>query len=182
MADELSLEDETLFEASPAVGGVGETMFDQAIACLEDVVMSASFRQPVIDFCRASCMLFIPGVEENTLEQYALFEKYEQLTEAKIASELAARVPGFDLAVFEAMLVQPGRAEIINSDIIDMLMTFGDFEEFKQTMLSYREQVEFEGTTGTTRSLAIDSSHGGSAASCSGKIVYREVHNAPFQL
>jgi hypothetical protein len=149
MADELVLagpgEDETLFESSYSADDDSERMFDSAIACLEDALMLPSFRQPIIDFCRANCMAFIPGVEENTFAQHALFEQYEQLTEAKVIGEISARVPGFDLGVFEAMLVLPGRAEAINSDIIDMLMTFGDFEEFKQTMLSYREQVEYEG-------------------------------------
>ena len=136
--------EETLFESSYVAGDEEERRFDEVIAALEDVVMSPSFRDPITLFCRDNCRAFVPGVDENSLEQHALFSQYEELTEARIEQELAIRIPGFEMTEFEEMLVKPGRTEALSGDVLDLLMAFGDFDEFKSTMLSYREQVEFE--------------------------------------
>jgi hypothetical protein len=33
---------------------------------------------------------------------------------------------------------------LLQGDVFDVLMSMGDFEEFKSLMLSYREQIEYE--------------------------------------
>lgn len=166
--------EETLFEASYSAGDAEERRFDEIISALEDAVMAPAFRDPIVAFCREHCKAFVPGVEENTMEQHALFARYEELTETRVERELSARIPGFEMGAFEAMLAQPGRAEAISGDVLDLLMAFGDFDEFKSSectrrlqewaalrspstrpdhawtlactsaMLSYREQVEYE--------------------------------------
>lgn len=124
--------DETLYESYNA-GDEAERRFDEIITALEDAVMAPSFRDPIVAFCRDNCRAFIPGVEENTMEQHALFAQYEKLTEARVEREVAARVPGFDMAAFEEMLAQPGRAEALSGDVMDLLMAFGDYDEFKSS-------------------------------------------------
>ena len=125
--------DEVLFEASYSGDEESERLFDDVICALEDAVMAPDFRDPIVAFCRQHCYAFHPGVEENTLEQHELFTRYEELTEARIEKELSARIPGFEMAKFEAMLAQPGKAEALSGDVLDLLMSFGDFDEFKSS-------------------------------------------------
>ena len=45
-------------------------------------------------------------------------------------------------------------ADEISPDVFDVIMGFGDFEEFKELMLSYKDQVAYEKATSSGTSTA----------------------------
>ena len=66
-----------------------------------------------------------------------LFARYTELTEGAIESWLEEQIPGFSMDEFSGML--EARADELVGDVFDILMGFGDFEEFKSLMLSTLE-------------------------------------------
>jgi hypothetical protein len=120
------------------------------------------------------CPLCVAGVfvggEENRLEYTPLFERYTAMVEAALEEGLASRVPGFSMtgahegcrgrrwtsaflppppppspfppADFERQLTVYGDG--VSGDVFDLVLSLGDFAEFKSLMVSWREQVEAE--------------------------------------
>ena len=105
--------------------------------------MDPAFQDRQNTFCRAHCHKF-DATDENKLCYTPLFAEYTELIEAYLARRLAAAVPGFSMDAFVAMLAT--RQDEICGDAFDILLSCGDFAEFKDLMLSHKAQAQ--GTVG----------------------------------
>ena len=56
------------------------------------------------------------------------------------AHRLKASVPGFDMLAFMEML--DARKEELMGEVFDLLLSLGDFETFKEVMLSYKRESQ----------------------------------------
>jgi len=74
--------------------------------------------------------------EENKVVYTQIFNEYTVLIETTLDEKLRAKVPGFSMKKFETMLAS--RQDEIGGEMFDLLLSFGDFNEFKDLMLSYK--------------------------------------------
>jgi len=117
--------------------GDGEDIeFDLIIGALEDVLMEGQLSSIQREFCEKHCAIFEDS-EENKLEYTEIFRQYTELVENNLEAKMQAKIPGFNMTRFESLLKRREEEEI-SGDIFDMLLTFGDFNEFKQYMLSVK--------------------------------------------
>jgi len=125
------------------LGGTGgeaseeDIAFDRIVGVLESIVMDPVFRSTHEHFCKTHCGVFEYS-DENKLEYTTIFQQYTDVTETYIDRRLREEIPGFVMDDFLVML--ESRPEEISGDLFDLLLGFGDFEEFKSLMLSYKEQ------------------------------------------
>lgn len=146
---ELSFEedgDEVFAEDS---GNADDNEFDLIVGALEEVLFEGEISEIQKAFCEQHCGIFEDS-EENKLEYTALFSQYTELVEKSLESKLKEKIPMFTMSMFESLLKRRDEDEI-SGDIFDILLSFGDFNEFKQYMLSvkkgnYMTCVELERT------------------------------------
>jgi len=115
-------------------GSAEETAFDAMVGALQEVVMKEDFQTLLDNFQREHCGHF-EDTEENKLIYTDLFKKYSDQIESHIESEMKSQVPGFEMEPFLEQLAARGEGEI-DGDIFDLLASLGDFETFKQQMIS----------------------------------------------
>eukprot|EP01138_Halocafeteria_seosinensis_P000287 gb/GECG01000295.1/.p1 GENE.gb/GECG01000295.1/~~gb/GECG01000295.1/.p1 ORF type:complete len:183 (+),score=38.17 gb/GECG01000295.1/:1-549(+) len=145
-------EEETVMEGSG--GSPEDQYFDRVVGALEKIVLSEDFRHRHETFCRTNCKEFDEhDTEENKLSYMELFERYTSMLESMLEEQLTAEVPDFDMERFQEMLSE--RGDELNADIFDLLISMGDFEEFKSLMISYKQQVEYEESQGQTTNMSI---------------------------
>lgn len=113
--------------------------FDVIVGALEDVLMDPEFEELRESFCRENCRHFEDS-DENKLIYTDLFARYTSLVENTIESKLKEAVPGFSMAEFSSLLET--HRDSLMSDVFDLLLSMGDFESFKEVMLSYKREVE----------------------------------------
>jgi len=121
-------------------GSAEETAFDTMIGALQDIVMNEDFQTLLTNFQREHCGHF-EDTEENKLIYTELFKKYSDQIESHIESELRNAIPGFKMASFLEQLAARGEEEI-DDGIFDLLASLGDFETFKQQMISAKASPE----------------------------------------
>lgn len=155
-------EEEMVMEGSG--GSPDDQYFDRVVGALEKIVLSDDFQQRHETFCRTHCREFDENdTEENKLSYMELFEQYTSMLEGMLEDQLTAEVPDFDMERFQEMLSERGgtsmslvvmscakggkgtginfsgmHADELNADIFDLLISMGDFEEFKSLMISYK--------------------------------------------
>lgn len=83
------------------------------------------------------------ATEENKLIYMDIFKKYTDTIETYLNDKLAQMVPNFDMEKFVAMLAD--RKDQIDEPLMDLLLSFSDFESFKEMMLFAR--AHFVATT-----------------------------------
>ena len=125
--------------ASCAGGSAEDDRFDRIVGALQDVIMDPRFQDRQTRFCRAHCREF-DDTAENKLCYTPLFQEYTELIEQYIQRRLAAAVPGFSMDAFVGMLGT--RQDEICGDAFDVLLSCGDFAEFKGLMLSHKRELE----------------------------------------
>ncbi|KAK2104064.1 ADP-ribosylation factor-like protein 2-binding protein [Saguinus oedipus] len=81
--------------------------------------------------------------EEKKLTYTRVFNEYISLVEKYTEEQLLERIPGFNMAAFTTTL-QHHKDEVA-VDIFDMLLTFTDFQGFKEMFLDYRAEKESRG-------------------------------------
>ena len=116
-----------------------EQRFDAIVGCLEEVLMNPEFQLRQDQFCEMHCSKFFND-EENRLEYMPLFQEYSTLIETFIAEKLTECISGFSMEEFQDLL-ENHEGEICG-DIFDLLLSLSDFQEFKDTMLSYKAAAE----------------------------------------
>mmetsp|Transcript_128491 Transcript_128491/g.256680 ORF Transcript_128491/g.256680 Transcript_128491/m.256680 type:complete len:216 (+) Transcript_128491:33-680(+) len=121
-------------------GSAEETAFDSIVGALQDVVMKEDFQTLLANFQREHCGHF-EDTEENKLIYTELFKKYSDQIESHIESELTRAVPVFEMTSFLEKLAARGEGEI-DGGIFDLLASLGDFETFKQQMISAKTSPE----------------------------------------
>ncbi len=108
--------------------------------------LQASARFPTITACQTllkHCATHVHALQdsdENKLIYTDLFARYTSLVESTIESRLKEAVPGFSMAEFSSLLET--HKDNLMSDVFDLLLSMGDFESFKEVMLSYKREVE----------------------------------------
>eukprot|EP00386_Alphamonas_edax_P009435 GDKI01031046.1.p1 GENE.GDKI01031046.1~~GDKI01031046.1.p1 ORF type:complete len:219 (-),score=70.71 GDKI01031046.1:91-690(-) len=117
--------------------------FEEALGCLEDLVVSDEFQQLMQSFCKKHCHVF-EDTEENKLEYTAIFEKYANTMEKFIEKRLSEQVEGFSMEEFVCELSQRGEDEC-PSEMTELLASFCDFNVFKEQILSYKGEQGFQG-------------------------------------
>ncbi|KAG8461253.1 hypothetical protein KFE25_002442 [Diacronema lutheri] len=107
------------------------------LGALEDVIMDDSFNERIDAFMRAHCSTF-ESVDENKHEHMTLFTEYTALLERYIQAKMEAAIPGFDMTALCALIKAQGAD--LNIDL-EALGAYGDFQAFKEMMVSYRQEV-----------------------------------------
>ena len=109
--------------------------FDMVVGALEEILLGETFTVVQKGFCDAHCEKF-SDAEENKVEYTDLFQEYTTLIEKTLDEQLQARIPGFSMKAFETVLAD--RKDQIDIEIFDLLMSLGDFTEFKELMLAHK--------------------------------------------
>ncbi|GAX81131.1 hypothetical protein CEUSTIGMA_g8565.t1 [Chlamydomonas eustigma] len=112
--------------------------FDQIVGALEDVLMDPEFEDARETFCRSHCGVFEDN-DENKLIYTDVFSRYTELVEGSIEKRLKEAVQDFDMQKFLIML--DARKDELMSEVFDLLLSLGDFESFKEVMLSYKLEL-----------------------------------------
>ncbi|KAG2393489.1 hypothetical protein C9374_007020 [Naegleria lovaniensis] len=140
--------------------------FDTIIGALEETMMEESFSTMIDKFAEQNCNIFEEG-EENKLEYTTLFAEYQGMIEKYLETSLNEKIQNFELSRFLRVLekveqqkkeqtTSKGQEESnddewedieegdMSGDVFDMLLSFTDFMEFKELMLSYKKQEYFK--------------------------------------
>ena len=120
-------------------GSASDQRWDACIGVLENVLMDESFSDAQEEFCRQHCHHF-DSTDENKLVYTSIYKGYTDMIESRIQKALTTNVDDLSMEEFYGMLEE--RQGEICGDIWDMLMTIGDFAEFKNLMLAYKVQEE----------------------------------------
>ena len=83
------------------------------------------------------------ATEENKLSYTPIFKEYQDSIEAYLMKRVNELVPDFDEEKFSEELVK--RTEEIDPTIMDLLLSFSDFNAFKEMMVF--ERAHFVATT-----------------------------------
>lgn len=135
-AEELSFEEhEDVVLASAPADELGVVL-----GALEDVIMDDGFNERIDEFMRKHCASF-ESADENKHEYMALFTEYMALLERYIQVKMEAALPGFDMAALCALIKEQGSE--LNVDL-EALGAYGDFQAFKEMMVTYRQEVRLD--------------------------------------
>lgn len=93
-------------------------------------------------FTNKYCMEF-EATEENKLSYTSIFKEYQQTIEGHLMGKMAASITDFSMDYFMNEL--KSRKDEIDEQIMDLLLSFSDFEQFKEMMLF--ERAHFVATT-----------------------------------
>lgn len=86
-------------------------------------------------FCEKNCLHFEP-TEENKLIYMTIFKDYTNQIETHISKRLEEFIPGFSMETFIEQLET--RKDEIDEPLMDLLLSFSEFESFKEMMLFSR--------------------------------------------
>lgn len=139
--EDMEIESEDEFEITAFGQSAEEDLFDKIVGRVEDIVMSQEFNEIQERFFKTYCFEFT-SEEENKLIYMDIFQKYQQEIEKYIEGNLI----DIDMNKFISMLRQ--RPNEIDGPLFKMLLSFSDFQVFKELMLSYNcgENLEIAGT------------------------------------
>eukprot|EP01041_Mallomonas_annulata_P002739 gene2739-5394_t len=132
-ADEGEFEDEIICEAGS--GTAEDNEFDLIVSALEEVILDEEFNIQQTEYCDRHCDIFEDN-DENKLEYTDIFQEYTSFIERIIESNLTEKIPDFSMQKFEKLLST--RSDQLSGDVFDLLISLGDFNEFKQLMLSQK--------------------------------------------
>lgn len=90
------------------------------------------------NFFNENCMHF-EATEENKLIYMDIFKKYQVTIETYITQRLQEEISGFDMEKFLKSVAE--RKDEIDEQIMDLLLSFSDFESFKEMMLFARAHL-----------------------------------------
>ena len=119
-------------------GNEDDDYFDQVVGCLQEIILDEEFDQMQKNFSVANCMQF-EATEENKLVYMTIFQEYTSTVESYINQKLEAMVDGFSMERFLELLNT--RKDQIEEQIYDLLLSFSDFESFKEMMLFARAHL-----------------------------------------
>ena len=138
--DEFDAGDETEELYLEASGSAEEVEFDGVCGAIEEILLTdEEFLSTQKRFCDEHCRIF-EDVDENKVEYTGLFTEYTTLMERTLEERLADKVPGFSMRRFETQLID--RKDEIGGEIFDLLLSFSDFDEFKQMMVAHKASLQ----------------------------------------
>ena len=144
--------------ANHGTGNEDDDYFDQVVGCLQEIILDPEFDTMVKTFSNQNCMQF-EATEENKLVYTTIFNQYTTTIEAHINNQLSEMIDGFNMERFISLL--DTRKDQIEEQIYDLLLSFSDFESFKEMMLFARAHLVAttpKPTSGKAASLGLKSS------------------------
>mmetsp|Transcript_28836 Transcript_28836/g.75659 ORF Transcript_28836/g.75659 Transcript_28836/m.75659 type:complete len:146 (+) Transcript_28836:117-554(+) len=117
-------------------GSPDDGTFDRIVGHLQDIVMEPEFQTVRDGFIDKHKDTF-EDAEENKLEYTPIFKDWCALIETHLDTNLKARIPGFKMSAFMKML--DPRHEEVDVELLDTLLSLGDFQAFKETMLMSKQ-------------------------------------------
>ena len=127
------------FEESIVNKNSDDYKFDCFVEKLQEIVIEDEFENLQNDFCEKYYKIF-EDKNENKLEYTEIFNKYTKLIENYLEKNLIKRVPQFNVNDFYKML--ESKKFKIDEQLLDILINFADFQNFKQLMLDYKHKKE----------------------------------------
>lgn len=116
-----------------------DARFDEVVGAIEEIIMEEEFQAIQDDFMTKNYKHFEDS-DENKLIYTTVHNEYVSLVEKYLDGALKRKVKGFDMDSFLRTLVE--RKEELEGEIFELLLTFDDFLEFKQLMLSFKSEKE----------------------------------------
>lgn len=157
-------EDEFVFASSNQ--NENDDKFDKYVGALQDICMDDDFEKTRKEFTTKHCMEF-EATEENKLSYMQIFKEYQNVIEGYLLKKLSEQIDGFSMDYFMNELKT--RNNEIDDMIMDLLLSFSDFEQFKEMMVF--ERAHFVATTPKPKSSK--------AASLGLKNTVAELNNEP---
>eukprot|EP01135_Chromosphaera_perkinsii_P001228 Nk52_evm1s163 gene=Nk52_evmTU1s163 len=153
-------EGEDMAFPSRSSSSASSSRLDRLVGALEDSLMDPSFQEVHHSFLDEYCHHFDlptpppcgdgeevrnPNVvnlqdQENKLIYTDIFRDYVDVVERKLEELLRERVEDFQMNEFMQLL--EGKEEQIGSDILETLLSFTDFQTFKEIMVAQRQENE----------------------------------------
>ena len=127
------------FEESIVNKNSDDYKFDCFVEKLQEIVIEDEFENLQNDFCEKYYKIF-EDKNENKLEYTEIFNKYTKLIENYLEKNLIKRVPQFNVNDFYKML--ESKKFKIDEQLLDILINFADFQNFKQLMLDYKHKKQ----------------------------------------
>ena len=134
--------DEEEFTITAGGHNDGDDKFDLYVGVLQDIVMEEEFEKRRQEFVHENCQEFQP-LEENKLSYTAIFKEYQNNIEAYLMERMGHEISDFSMEYFSNELLT--RKDEIDEQIMDLLLSFSDFVQFKEMMLF--EKAHFVATT-----------------------------------
>jgi len=116
----------------------GDDKFDEIVGALQDILLDPAFEKMQKDFFNSNCLQF-EATEENKLVYTSIFKSYTDLIEAFILDRLNQIIDGFDMETFLKQVIE--RKDEIDEPLMDLLLSFSEFESFKEMMLFARAHL-----------------------------------------
>ncbi|TMW58537.1 hypothetical protein Poli38472_010096 [Pythium oligandrum] len=136
VTDALKVEEEEEIFCDDAGGNTDESLFDEMIGVLQDILIDPAFVDLQTDFCLNNCEVF-EDVTENKLVYTDIFQRYIALIESFIERRLMEKIENFSMDELTRQMQE--HEDEIPLDVIDVLLSCSDFEEFKNLMLSFKQ-------------------------------------------
>ena len=105
---------------------------------LQEVLIEPGFEEMQKNFFNQNCLQF-EATEENKLVYMTIFKSYTELIEGHIMDRLNQTIDGFDMETFLKQVVE--RKDEIDEPLMDLLLSFSEFESFKEMMLFARAHL-----------------------------------------
>jgi ADP-ribosylation factor-like protein 2-binding protein len=144
IAEEIIIEDEPMdilsddeFEITAFGQSADEDIFDQIVGRIEEIVMSDEFNNIQERFVKTYGSEFT-AEEENKLIYMDIFQKYQ----SEIENYIEQHLENLDMNKFTRMLME--RQNEIDGSLLEMLLSFSDFQVFKELMLSYKNSSDLQ--------------------------------------
>jgi len=146
------------FEVTNHGGDADDDYFDTVVGCLQEIILDEDFDRMQKSFSIEHCMHF-EATEENKLVYTTIFNQYTNTIEAHINAQLQSKIADFSMERFIGLLAT--RKDQIEEQIYDLLLSFSDFESFKEMMLFARAHLVAttpKPTSGKAAALGLKSS------------------------
>eukprot|EP01017_Pseudomicrothorax_dubius_P014501 TRINITY_DN1690_c0_g1_i10.p1 TRINITY_DN1690_c0_g1~~TRINITY_DN1690_c0_g1_i10.p1 ORF type:complete len:237 (-),score=87.51 TRINITY_DN1690_c0_g1_i10:1166-1876(-) len=121
-------------------GGINreDDEFDEIVGKLQDIVIEPTFEDLQKKFLDQNCEIFQEG-EENKMEYMVAFKNYQKTVESYLEKRLKEELRNFEMSKFFKLL-EP-RSDQIDDQLLDMLISFTDYQLFKELMLEHKKQL-----------------------------------------
>ncbi|DAZ93725.1 TPA: hypothetical protein N0F65_009651 [Lagenidium giganteum] len=136
VVDALKVDEEEEIFSKDSGDNTEESKFDEMVGALQDVLIDPEFVDMQNDFCLKNCEEF-EDLTENKLVYTTIFKQYTTLIENFLETRLCEKVENFSMD--ELCNLMQEHEDEIPGDVIDMLLSCLDFEEFKSLMLSFKQ-------------------------------------------
>ncbi|KAL9655639.1 hypothetical protein ABK040_002302 [Willaertia magna] len=151
--EDFGLNNEEVFAMGTEYNNEANEYFYTIVGALEETIMEDEFTALIDSFAEKYCEVFVEG-DENKLEYTTIFNEYQQIIEKYLDQSLHNKIEGYDMNQFISILEKieskkkqdNNRSDFDNDfsgEVFDMLLSFTDFVEFKELMLSYKKKDYF---------------------------------------